>query len=450
MSDEPVDPDPDREALRRAQALVVVEAWGLPADGPHPLTDADRAEIERGVRQFRTCHRLRPGEPLVWVRSPDELRGFADIRQRLPRMSRASRRRRILRGGRNFLSVVLFFASALLAVGILIDERRGAGLRILVLAVAVVVGSIWWAALEQAPEAGSDVVGPASGLTATATATFANGAPLTRVGFVHPNLGSYVPTWRIDLDARVLVPRGTLTHHGSHFRNGVRYVTIVPPDGDHRAGVDRTMAMTELAWFVACGDLVPNEPTRRLLEAAHALRKTYVVAVFRYLTLVLEPPTTMRFERGTDWREELILHGEDGPAIVWPTGDAQYFFHGTEVSGELVRGELSVREIHELRNSEIRRFAIERLGWQNYLTRGGFTPIAEAPDPGNPSATLRLYAIPDVDGHLLVMRNGSPDRSGAPRHYAELVPASITDPVEAAAWQYGVPVEVYRGLQRRT
>ncbi|MBL8928560.1 MAG: hypothetical protein JNL54_00420 [Kineosporiaceae bacterium] len=450
MSGQPVDPDPDREALRRTQAHVVVEAWGLPADGPRRLTDADRAEIERGVRQYRQCHRLRPDEPIVWVGSPEELRGFADIRQRLPRMSRASRRRRILRRGRHFSGVMLFFASALLAGLILMDEHLGTGLRLLVLALAVVVGAIWWVVLDDAPDFETDVVDPAASLTASATATFGNGAPLSSLGLIHPDLGSYLPTWLVDLNADVYA--STLVHHGSHFFNsdhparGQFDVAIV----DHRTCVHRAMAMTELAWFVACGDLVPSEGTRRLLEAAHALRRAYVTVVYRSLTLVLEPPTTMRFERRTGWRGPLILHCEDGPAIVWPTGEAQYFFHGTEVSGELVRGELSIPEIHALRNSEIRRFAIERLGWQNYLTHGGFAPIAEAPDPGNPSATLRLYTIPDVDGHLLVMRNGSPDRSGAPRHYAELVPASITDPVEAAAWQYGVPVEVYRGLQRRT
>jgi hypothetical protein len=48
------------------------------------------------------------------------------------------------------------------------------------------------------------------------------------------------------------------------------------------------------------------------------------------------------------------------------------------------------------------------------------------------------------------MTNGSPDRTGEIRRYAETVPASIHDPVAAAAWQYECPVDVYRALQRRT
>ncbi len=48
------------------------------------------------------------------------------------------------------------------------------------------------------------------------------------------------------------------------------------------------------------------------------------------------------------------------------------------------------------------------------------------------------------------MVNGSPDRDGQLRRYGETVPASITDPLSAAAWQYGVEPNVYAQLARRT
>jgi hypothetical protein len=73
-----------------------------------------------------------------------------------------------------------------------------------------------------------------------------------------------------------------------------------------------------------------------------------------------------------------------------------------------------------------------------------------APDPANAGRTLRLYAIDGVRARVLVMSNGSPDRSGMLRDYAELVPWFFDDPVAAAAWQYGCPVDTYRQLQRRT
>jgi hypothetical protein len=114
----------------------------------------------------------------------------------------------------------------------------------------------------------------------------------------------------------------------------------------------------------------------------------------------------------------------------------------------------SPRLIRKLTNTELRRAAIEVVGWPEFLRRARLRPIATAPDPGNPGHELTLYDVPpDVVGgrqRLLVMANGSPDRDGRPRFYAESVPAHIRDPVAAAAWQYGVPVETYRLLQRRT
>jgi hypothetical protein len=48
------------------------------------------------------------------------------------------------------------------------------------------------------------------------------------------------------------------------------------------------------------------------------------------------------------------------------------------------------------------------------------------------------------------MTNGSPDDDDRPLVFAETVPGHLDDPVEAAAWQYDCPVDVYRTLQRRT
>jgi hypothetical protein len=79
--------------------------------------------------------------------------------------------------------------------------------------------------------------------------------------------------------------------------------------------------------------------------------------------------------------------------------------------------------------------------------------VAAAADPGNPGRELRLYEMPPElreNKRLLAMVNGSPDRSGRQREYAELVPAEFDDPIAAAAWQYDCPVDVYRALLRRT
>jgi hypothetical protein len=69
---------------------------------------------------------------------------------------------------------------------------------------------------------------------------------------------------------------------------------------------------------------------------------------------------------------------------------------------------------------------------------------------------LALYRLPDNINpyrqpvNLLLMVNGSPDRSGALRRYGETVPATIKKADVAAAWQYGLNPSVYRQLERRT
>ena len=105
-------------------------------------------------------------------------------------------------------------------------------------------------------------------------------------------------------------------------------------------------------------------------------------------------------------------------------------------------------------NSEIRRAALERIGWDRVIAEQGWKPIATCPDPGNDPHELALYALTeqfyDEPVNLLLMTNGSPDRDGSLRQYAETVPASITDPLAAAAWQYDVPPEMYAQIKRRT
>jgi hypothetical protein len=164
------------------------------------------------------------------------------------------------------------------------------------------------------------------------------------------------------------------------------------------------------------------------------------------LVVAVEPPRELH--AGPDG-----LHRTDGPALVWADGTEEYHLRGVRLPRSPELGPWSAEEIHSVPNSEVRRIMIETVGWDEYLRTAELELVAGAPDPGNPPHHLELYELPfDVFGpvRLLVMVNGSPDRTGAMRRYAEFVPDDLDDPVEAAAWQYGVDVEVYRILQRRT
>ena len=129
-------------------------------------------------------------------------------------------------------------------------------------------------------------------------------------------------------------------------------------------------------------------------------------------------------------------------------------WHGMRVPQWVVMAP-TLEAIAAERNVEIRRCAIESYGWEPYLESLGQGPISTCLDPGNAPHELRLYKVTDhiIYGgpvNLLVMRNGSVERDGTRRMYAETVPADITHAVDAAAWRAGLHPDDYASLALRT
>ncbi|MFE9251733.1 DUF6745 domain-containing protein [Streptomyces sp. NPDC007088] len=146
-------------------------------------------------------------------------------------------------------------------------------------------------------------------------------------------------------------------------------------------------------------------------------------------------------------------HHDTGPALVHRDGSSLCAVHGTVVP-RWVLDAPSVARIHGESWGEVRRLAIERLGWERYLAETGLPPLAVSPDPGNPGGELRLYHLPaQVRGRavrVLTVVNGSPEPDGTRRGYGLTVPPHFDDPVRAAAWTYGLDAEAYATLRRRT
>jgi hypothetical protein len=66
------------------------------------------------------------------------------------------------------------------------------------------------------------------------------------------------------------------------------------------------------------------------------------------------------------------LHCENGPAVKWPDGAAQYYIdgHGLGALGRRIieaPEQLALTDINAENNEEIRRVAISRYGWTRYL-----------------------------------------------------------------------------------
>lgn len=150
---------------------------------------------------------------------------------------------------------------------------------------------------------------------------------------------------------------------------------------------------------------------------------------------------------------EIRLHGEDGPAVAFADGSAVHVLHGTVVPEWVVTGP-TVERIHAEPNIEVRRSAIERIGWERYVDQAGLKLVGTADDPGNPGFRLGLYDVPagmwGRPGRLLLTVNGSVEPDGRRRRYGLGVPAHLDDPLDAAGWTYGVSGQQYAQLARRT
>jgi hypothetical protein len=169
----------------------------------------------------------------------------------------------------------------------------------------------------------------------------------------------------------------------------------------------------------------------------------------RGLCVLSERPVTLHAEPAPGSHHGVLrLHRADGPALVFGDGFGICVVHGTPVP-EWVISRPTVDLIRREPNVEVRRTAIERLGWDAYIRQAGLSLVASRPDPGNPGAALSLYDDP-ADGRVLLVTNGTPEPDGHRRRYGINVPAIFDDPAEAAGWTYGLTGGQYALLARRT
>ncbi|NNH74480.1 hypothetical protein HLB23_32320 [Nocardia uniformis] len=150
---------------------------------------------------------------------------------------------------------------------------------------------------------------------------------------------------------------------------------------------------------------------------------------------------------------EVRLHNPDDRAVEFSDGTGIFALHGIRVP-DWVMATPTVDEILAERSVEVRRAAIERLGWDSYIEQAELTLVSAAADPGNPGAELRLYDVPSrhwgFDTRVVLVVNGSRERDGTRRRYGINVPAGIDDPLAAVGWSYGLDGSQYAQLLRRT
>lgn len=219
-------------------------------------------------------------------------------------------------------------------------------------------------------------------------------------------------------------------------RGAVWYAALCPSWVAHYDALRRT-----------AGPVFPPELDRLLDLWATAARCCRWWWPREHVCVVSERPVEVHTEVWDD-EGQVRLHRTDGPALRYADGWDVHAWHGTRVPSWVI-DDPSADRIEREANVEVRRCAIENIGWGDYIDRAGLRLVAAAPDPGNPGSELRLYDLP---GHtrVLLAVNGSVERDGRRRRYGLAVPGALADPVAAAGWTYGLSAEQYARLVRRT
>ena len=149
-----------------------------------------------------------------------------------------------------------------------------------------------------------------------------------------------------------------------------------------------------------------------------------------------------------------VMHRYDGPALVWPDGEEQYFFNGRRVTAWLL-GKPALLNAVISGNVETRREEIERIGWDVMQQEAGLHQVGEdEPDPGNPGQVLQLWEFPPevfaFRERVLVCINGSDEPDGTRRKFMLFCGQRPDTPLKAAAALARMKPEDYATMKRRT
>jgi len=149
-----------------------------------------------------------------------------------------------------------------------------------------------------------------------------------------------------------------------------------------------------------------------------------------------------------------VLHDAAGPAVSWQRGERYWFWHGLRVPRRVVEEPetLTVADVHDERNVEVRRIILERMGFDRYVREAGGRVIAEddygrlwrcSPMP-NAGWLLAFLEVENSEPLVFVeVENATRTPDGSARRYFLRVPPTVSTPHEAVAWTFGLSASRY-------
>ena len=144
------------------------------------------------------------------------------------------------------------------------------------------------------------------------------------------------------------------------------------------------------------------------------------------------------------------LHNPDGAAWLWADGTAVWALDGIRVPSWVIYQPDPTRILTELGNTEQRRVAFARYGWDRAVEHLNLSPVDVHEDP-HMGVLYRLPGeVSEEPAALLVCRNASPDRDGTWRTYGLLCDPAAGSVVEAQASLARMTVDEWEQIEVAT
>lgn len=135
------------------------------------------------------------------------------------------------------------------------------------------------------------------------------------------------------------------------------------------------------------------------------------------------------------------LHSDKEKAIEYPDGNGIYCIHGIEVEEKIVMrpDEITIKEIDEQSNAEVRRVMISKFGESKFLLKSKAKIIAK-------DEFGELYSRKMLNDEALTMirvLNSTPEPDGSTKIYWLRVPPWVKTPQEGIGWTFNLKEKDY-------
>ncbi len=182
-----------------------------------------------------------------------------------------------------------------------------------------------------------------------------------------------------------------------------------------------------------------SSPSQRFMRWQPLSRGAQMYLFFEKVVFICDRPALLHID------EEARLHNDEAEAIRYRDGYAIYSWRGRTVPAQAIVAPetLTVDDILEERNIEVRQVLLERFSIDRFVLEAGAARRDESP-----YGTLWIKAIPgEAEPRAWVeVINSTPEPDGTYKHYFLRVPPNVVTAKQGIAWTFGLESSDYGPL----